>query len=76
MEAILKVENLKKSFSIRKGIFQKKIGEVNALCGVSFEVSGKETFGIVGESGSGKSTLGRIILRLEEPTEGKVFFLS
>lgn len=76
MEAILKVENLKKSFSIRKGIFQKKIGEVNALCGVSFEVFGKETFGIVGESGSGKSTLGRIILRLEEPTEGKVFFLS
>jgi peptide/nickel transport system ATP-binding protein/oligopeptide transport system ATP-binding protein len=76
MEAILKVENLKKSFSIRKGIFQKKIGEVNALCGVSFEVFEKETFGIVGESGSGKSTLGRIILRLEEPTEGKVVFLS
>lgn len=76
MEAILKVENLKKSFSLRRGIFQKKVGEVNALCGVSFDVFEKETFGIVGESGSGKSTLGRIILRLEEPTEGKVIFLS
>ncbi len=76
MEIILKVENLKKAFGIRKGIFQRKIGEVGALNGVSFEVFEKETFGIVGESGSGKSTLGRIILRLEEPAEGKVIFLS
>lgn len=76
MEKILQVENLKKSFSIRKGIFQRKIGEVNAINDVSFEVFEKETFGIVGESGSGKTTLGRIILRLEEPTKGKVFFLS
>lgn len=76
MEKILEVENLKKSFLIRKGIFQKKIGEVKALSGVSFDVLENETFGIVGESGSGKSTLGRVILRLEEPTEGKVIFLS
>ena len=76
MEKILEVENLKKSFSIRKGIFQKKIGEVKALSGVSFDVFENETFGIVGESGSGKSTLSRVILRLEEPTEGKIAFLS
>lgn len=76
MEKILEVENLKKSFSIRKGIFQKKIGEVKALSGVSFDVFENETFGIVGESGSGKSTLSRVILRLEEPTEGKITFLS
>lgn len=74
MDQLLKVEKLTKSFPVRKGIFQKKVGEVHAILGVSFDINRKETYGIVGESGSGKSTLGRVILRLEKPNGGKVFF--
>jgi len=73
-EILLKAENLTKSFPVRKGFFQLKVGEVHALLGVSFDIRESETFGIVGESGSGKSTLGRIILRLDKPDKGSVFF--
>ncbi|HNQ77550.1 MAG TPA: ATP-binding cassette domain-containing protein [Acidobacteriota bacterium] len=73
-EILLKAENLTKSFPVRKGIFQLKVGEVHALLGVSFDIKEKETFGIVGESGSGKSSLGRIILRLDKPDRGSVVF--
>lgn len=71
---ILKVENLKKYFPIRAGVFRKVIAWVKAVDGVSFEVLGGESLGIVGESGCGKSTLGMTILRLYEPTEGQIFF--
>lgn len=71
---ILKVENLKKYFPIRAGVFRKVIAWVKAVDGVSFEVLSGESLGIVGESGCGKSTLGMTILRLYEPTEGKIFF--
>ncbi|MEA2032261.1 MAG: dipeptide/oligopeptide/nickel ABC transporter ATP-binding protein [Euryarchaeota archaeon] len=66
----IKVENLKKYFY--SGIFRKK--EINAVDGVSFEIEEGKTLGLIGESGCGKTTVGRTILRLIEPTEGKIFF--
>ncbi|WP_445323018.1 ABC transporter ATP-binding protein [Psychrobacillus sp. FSL K6-2836] len=74
-DAILKVENLKKYFPIKGGVFGKKtLQQVKAVDDISFVVRRGETFGIVGESGCGKSTVGRTILRLLEPTGGSVFF--
>jgi len=69
MSEILRVENLRKSFSSRHGT-----GRVYAVDDVSFSMEQGETLGVVGESGCGKSTLGRTILRLLEPTEGAVYF--
>lgn len=71
-EPILKVENLKKYFPIR-GLLR-TVGYVKAVDGVSFEINKGETFGLVGESGCGKTTTGRTILRLIEPTDGKITF--
>ena len=74
-ETLLKVENLQKYFPIRKGIVvQRHVGDVKAVDGVSFDIRRGETLGMVGESGCGKSTIGRTILRLLEPTGGKVTF--
>lgn len=73
-EVILRVENLKKYFPIRRGVFQRHVGDVKAVDGVSFEVYRGETLGLVGESGCGKTTTGRTIIRLYEPTDGRVFF--
>jgi oligopeptide transport system ATP-binding protein len=72
--ALLKVENLKKYFPIRRGVFQRQVGQVKAVDGVSFDVRQGETLGLVGESGCGKSTTGRVILQLYPATEGRVFF--
>jgi len=74
METILKVENLKKFFPIKKGIFKTTAGKVHAVDGVSLTAVKGETLGIVGETGCGKTTLGRTILNLYKPTEGDVFF--
>ncbi|MBI4769555.1 MAG: dipeptide ABC transporter ATP-binding protein [Chloroflexi bacterium] len=71
---ILKVENLKMHFPIRRGVFRRQVGAVKAVDGVSFDVRRGETLGLVGESGCGKSTTGRVILHLYEPTAGRVQF--
>jgi oligopeptide/dipeptide ABC transporter ATP-binding protein len=73
-EAILSVRNLVKHFPIRAGFFRKTVGEVHAVCGLSFDVGAGETLGLVGESGSGKSTTARLLLRLIPPTSGSVSF--
>ncbi|MBI3551357.1 MAG: ATP-binding cassette domain-containing protein [Elusimicrobia bacterium] len=72
-QPILEVKDIKKHFIVRKGIFGEK-GVVRAVDGVSFAVRPQESFAVVGESGCGKTTLGRLILALENPTEGGVFF--
>lgn len=73
-EPILKVENLKTWYPLRKGVFGRVYDHVKAVDDVSIEVYEGETLGLVGESGCGKTTLGRSILRLAEPTSGKIIF--
>ncbi|SFG65375.1 peptide/nickel transport system ATP-binding protein [Desulfotomaculum arcticum] len=73
-EPLLKIENLKKYFPITKGIIPKIAGNVKAVDGINLEVREGEIIGLVGESGCGKSTAGRLIVRLLEPTEGKITF--
>ena len=74
-EALLTVNNLVMHFPLTQGIiFQRKVGAVQAVDGVSFAVKRGETLGLVGESGCGKSTTGRAILQLYKPTSGEVVF--
>ncbi|WP_307479993.1 ABC transporter ATP-binding protein [Cytobacillus purgationiresistens] len=73
-EVLLEVEKLKKYFPITGGVLGKKTGDVKAVDDISFFVNKGETLGLVGESGCGKSTTGRMLMRLIEPTEGKVVF--
>lgn len=74
-QILLRVDNLVKHFPITRGIvFQRQIGAVRAVDGVSFDIRRGETFGLVGESGCGKSTTGRTILQLYRPTSGHVYF--
>jgi oligopeptide transport system ATP-binding protein len=72
---LLEVRDLKVSFPLRRGlIFERKVGEVKAVDGVTFSVESGETLGLVGESGCGKTTTGRAIIRLLRPTSGSVHF--
>ncbi|RBP03325.1 ABC transporter ATP-binding protein [Rossellomorea aquimaris] len=73
-EPLLRVKNLKKHFPITGGILGRPVSSVKAVDGVSFTVNKGETLGIVGESGCGKSTTGRMLMRLIDPSEGKVTF--
>jgi len=73
-ELILRVEGLKKHFPVTEGVlWTKVVGHVKAVDGISFGVPQGETLAIVGESGCGKTTTAKLILRLEQPTEGRVF---
>jgi len=78
MEELLKVESLKKYFPVKLGFFKSIVSRkqifVKAVDQVSFLIHRQEIFGLAGESGSGKTTTGRLVLRLIEPTEGRVFF--
>ena len=69
---LLDVQGLKKHFPIYKGVFSRVGGHVYAVDGVSFHIGRGETLGLVGESGCGKSTVGRTVLKLLEPTEGRI----
>jgi oligopeptide/dipeptide ABC transporter ATP-binding protein len=71
---LIRVEHLTKHFPVRGGIFQREIGQVQAVDDVSFTIKKGETLGMVGESGCGKTTIGRTILRLTEPTSGSMEF--
>jgi oligopeptide/dipeptide ABC transporter ATP-binding protein len=72
---LLVVEDLKKHFPVTRGIlFQKQVASVKAVDGVTFSVKSGETLGVVGESGCGKSTMARCVMRLLDPTGGKVVF--
>src|ERR1043166_9395753 len=74
-DGLLVVQDLKKHFPITQGIiFQKQVAAVKAVDGVTFTVREGETLGVVGESGCGKSTMARCIMRLLEPTGGRVVF--
>lgn len=70
--SLVRVEGLRKYFPIYGGVLRKKVAEVRAVDGVSFSVPKGETFGLVGESGSGKTTTARTMLRIENPTGGRV----
>jgi oligopeptide/dipeptide ABC transporter ATP-binding protein len=74
-EPILSVRGLVKHFPVRsRGIIRRTLGQVHAVCDVSFDLAENETLGLVGESGCGKSTTGRAILNLHTPTAGEVYF--
>jgi len=71
---LLQVENLGKHYPLAGGLFNRPLGVIRAVDGVSFAIREGSSFGLVGESGSGKSTVARCLLRLEEPTFGSVRF--
>jgi oligopeptide/dipeptide ABC transporter ATP-binding protein len=73
-DALLQVRDLEKHFPITKGLLKRKVGAVQAVDGVSFDVRKGETLGLVGESGCGKTTTGRLLTRLLEPTGGTIRF--
>jgi len=72
--ALVEVNSLKKYFPIQAGVLRKTVGHIRAVDDISFRVKRGRTMGLVGESGCGKTTTGRVMLRLQAPTEGSVFF--
>ena len=75
-EALIRLEGLTKHFPVRKGVFKQVSGWIQAVDDVNLNIQAGETLGLVGESGCGKTTVGRTILRLTEPTSGKIFYKS
>jgi oligopeptide transport system ATP-binding protein len=72
---LLRVDDLKTYFPIKKGLLRKTVGYVRAVDGVSFEIKKSQTLGLVGESGCGKTTVARSIIRLVPATAGRIFFV-
>ncbi|MCR3921996.1 MAG: ATP-binding cassette domain-containing protein [Firmicutes bacterium] len=73
-QVILQVKDLKLHFPVTKGLLRKKVADVKAVDGVTFDLIKNETLGLVGESGCGKTTIGRCILRHYQPTSGQIIF--
>lgn len=74
MAPLIKLENLRKYFAIESGFLKTKAVQLRAVDGVSLEIKEGDTFGLVGESGCGKTTIGKLLLKLYEPTSGKIEF--
>jgi oligopeptide/dipeptide ABC transporter ATP-binding protein len=72
--SLLEVRNLKRYFPVKKGLFAKVSGWIKAVDEISFAIHEGETFGLVGESGCGKSTTSKLILLIESPTDGSIWF--
>ena len=74
-KTLVDVRDLKMYFPVTRGIvFQRVVGQVRAVDGISFSIERGQTMGLVGESGSGKTTIGRTIVRLYKPTAGQILF--
>ncbi|MGF1665321.1 MAG: ABC transporter ATP-binding protein [Acidimicrobiia bacterium] len=73
-EPLIRVRHLRKDFPVKAGVFQRTVGQVQAVAGVDLDIQRGETIGLVGESGCGKTTLGRMLVRLLEPTSGQIEF--
>jgi oligopeptide/dipeptide ABC transporter ATP-binding protein len=71
---LVRIEDLRKSFPIRGGVLQRTVAEVRAVDGVDLDIARGETLGLVGESGCGKTTVGRLLLRLIDPTAGRIVY--
>ena len=71
---LVESRHLKKYFPVRRGVLQRVVGHVKAVDDVSFQIAEGATLGLVGESGCGKTTVGRTLLRLYEPSAGRILF--
>jgi oligopeptide transport system ATP-binding protein len=74
VSSLIRLDDLKKYFPIESGFIQKSRVDLKAVDGVSFSIEEGDTFGLVGESGCGKTTIGKLLLKLYEPTAGRIFF--